>query len=99
MRDSLRIKLTKDILTGDKMYRRINSYFFFVMVKTPLLIVGCAGFLLLHMGFPLVAVSGGYSLLWSVSLSCGTRALECAGFGSCGSQALGHRVGSGGMRA
>ena len=58
MRDSLRIKLTKDILTGDKMYRCIHFYFSFVMFKNVLLILGCAGSLLLHVGFPLIEVSG-----------------------------------------
>ena len=69
----------------------ILLFFFFV----------CVGSSLLHMGFSLVAESGGYSSLpcagfslqWLLLLqSTGSRH---TGFGSCGSQALEHRVSSG----
>ena len=66
---------------------------------------GCVGCPLLHTGFSLVAVSGGYSLLrcadfslqWLLVLQ-GTGSRH-AGFSSCGSQALEHRLSSCGARA
>ena len=66
---------------------------------------GCAGSLLLHAGFSLVAASGGYSslqcvgflLLWLLLLqSTGSRH---AGFSSCGSRALERRLSNCGTRA
>ena len=46
---------------------------------------GCVGSLLLHVGFPLVAASGGYSSLRCAGFSCGV-------FSCCGARALGARA-------
>ena len=70
------------------MYRNIFSDFFF-----PFLIFGCIGSSLLHAGFSLVAVSGGYSLLWCAGFSLQWLLLlqstgsRHADFSSCGTRA------------
>ena len=76
-----------------------NFYLFY------LFIFGCVGSSLLHVGFSLVAASGGYSSLrcvgfslrWLLLLwSTGSRHM---GFGSCGSRALERRLSSYGSQA
>ena len=84
--------------------------YFFKKNKFIYFIFDCVGSSLLHVGFSLVAASGGYSLLWCVASHCGgfsrARALGvrasvvvARGLSSCGSWALEHRLSSCGARA
>ena len=66
----------------------MQSIFFYKFIYfIYLFIFGCIGSLLLCAGFSLVVASGGYSSLWSTGY-------RRAGFSSCGSRALEHRLSS-----
>ena len=83
--------------------RPIGELLFFFLIN--LFIFGCTASSLLHTGFSLVAMSGGYSSLWCVGLSLQWLLLlwsmgsRCTGFSSCGSRALERRLSSCGAQA
>ena len=79
--------------------------FSFLIFLILILIFGCVGSSLLRTGFSLAAASWGYSSLWHTGFSLRWLLLlqsmgcTCAGFSSCGSRALKHRLSSCGAGA
>ena len=63
----------------------IYIYIFFLNLFIYLLIYGCVGSSLLHVGFSLVAGAG-------ATLRCGARASHCGGLSCSGARALGTRA-------
>ena len=84
-------------LLTSKLETETKSFFFLKINLFNLFIFGCIGASLLHTGFSLVEVSGGYFSLRCVASLVAEHG--CTGFSTCGSRAVECRLSSCGARA